>query len=60
MRQVLIRVVDSTTHIEHYSTHNSNGHLVGLCGTLMERVMLAAYCKDFSPCLECMLRRMAT
>jgi hypothetical protein len=60
MREILIRVVDSRTNIEHYSTHNSNGHLVGLCGVLMTRVQLAAYCKDFSPCLECMLRRMAT
>lgn len=57
MRQVLIRVVDSKTNIEHYSTHNAHGNLVGLCGTLMERV---AYCKDFTPCLECVLRRMAT
>lgn len=60
MKEVLIRVVDSRTNIEHYSAHNNNGHLVGLCGVLMERVLLAAYCESFTPCLECMLRRMAT
>lgn len=60
MRIVMIRVVDPRTNIEHYSTHDINGHLVGLCGTFVERARLAEQCKDFSSCLECMLIRMAT